>query len=224
MLFCIPFFYFFSSGWQNEHALWHLRYVYVSRLFPHFSSPGLGGRSFLLRHFLKVFWTNNLLRTKQNKTWFRRKKFVSQQAPSVLCCVLLCTAGACGRTTHRFTDTICTPVSTRSVCCFPFSFPMIHCSPSCGGQLNIVTELERVGYLERCENSQSPIVRMGRTGSDPHRVLWERFKKTRCFLSLQFLFFFFSYSDKQRNLNRAAASWVNMSNMKISQFTTKVPK
>lgn len=91
------------------------------QVVPTFSSPDRG-RSFFCSTSWKFSEQTTCCVKKKKKTWFRRKKFVSQQAPSVLCCMLLCIAGACGPTTHRFTDTICTPVSTRSFF-FVFFYP-----------------------------------------------------------------------------------------------------
>lgn len=91
--------------------------------------------------------------------------------------------------------------------------------PFLQGQLNLVAELERIGFLGKVRNCQSPIVHDGTyrvrpAGGRTDLVLWERFKKTRRFLSFLLNFFFLA-----KKLIQSCCLLVNMSNMNISQFT-----
>lgn len=89
--------------------------------------------------------------------------------------------------------------------CF-FFLPMIHCSPSCRGQLNIVTELERVGYLERCGTPRVLLCGWAVLGQT---CWWKNASGSLGAIreNKTFSFFSFFHFDKQRNLNRAAAFW-----------------
>lgn len=84
------------------------------------------------------------------------------------------------------------------------------------GQLNIVTELEGTGFLERCGTPRVLLCVMGRTGSDlpVEELIWSSGSDSR----KQFSFFSFCLF-KEKKLKQSCCVLVNMSNMKISPFT-----
>lgn len=151
---CCFYFIFYLVGRTNMH--FGVLALHVNRLFQHFSLPTGGALS--LQHFLKVLWTNNLLREEKHD-FGGRNLFLSRH-------LLYCVACYCAllvRVALQLTDSL----TQFARLCRPARFSTHDPLQSfLQGQLNIVTELERIGFLERCKTPRVLLCATGRTRSD----------------------------------------------------------